>query len=69
MNKGKEKQQNINLYFTFPFAIGKITRYGGCGEVVNTSGCEPDTRQFDSDHPPHNSRIGLIQCYQAFFVV
>ena len=42
--------------------------HGGHGEVVNTSGCEPDIRQFDSDCPPHNSRIGLIQCYQAFLL-
>ena len=27
--------------------------HGGHGEVVNTSGCEPDIRQFDSDCPPH----------------
>lgn len=26
---------------------------GGCGEVANTSGCEPDTRGFDPHHPPH----------------
>ena len=42
--------------------------YGGCGEVANTTGCEPVIREFDSRQPPHNSRIGLIQCYQAFFV-
>ena len=41
---------------------------GGCGEVANTSGCEPDIREFDPPQPPHNSRIGLIQCYQAFLL-
>ena len=26
---------------------------GGCGEGVNTSGCEPDIRGFDSRQSPH----------------
>ena len=25
---------------------------GGCGEVANTSGCEPDTRGFDPHQTP-----------------
>ena len=27
-------------------------KYGGCGEVVNTSDCGSDMRGFDSHHPP-----------------
>lgn len=26
---------------------------GGCGEVVNTPGCEPGTRGFKPHHSPH----------------
>ena len=34
---------------------------GGCGEVVNTLGCEPSTRQFDSGQPPHLNDIRILQ--------
>lgn len=40
--------------------------YGECGEVVNTPGCEPGTRGFDSHHSPHVETQGLIP-NQAFF--
>lgn len=41
------------LYFS-SFSMYNISAvYGGFGEMVNTSGCEPDIRQFDSDKPPH----------------
>lgn len=30
-----------------------IFAFGGHGEVVNTSGCEPDMREFDSHCSPH----------------
>ena len=28
--------------------------FGERGEVVNTSGCEPDIREFDSHRSPHS---------------
>ncbi len=28
-------------------------RHGVCGEVVNTSGCEPDIGEFNSRQTPH----------------
>ena len=28
---------------------------GGCGEVVNTPGCEPGMREFNSHHSPQNN--------------
>ena len=30
----------------------RVKRYGGCGEVVNTSDCGSDIRGFDSPHSP-----------------
>ena len=30
-----------------------LTKYGGCGEVVNTAGCGPVIRGFDPHRPPH----------------
>ena len=41
-----------------PYGVGGSnpslrTRYGGRGEVVNTVGCEPIIREFDSLRPPH----------------
>ena len=30
-----------------------ILYFGGCGEVVNASGCGPDIRGFDSLQPPY----------------
>ena len=34
-----------------------MSRLGERGEVVNTSGCEPDTREFDSHRSPHLNEI------------
>ena len=31
-----------------------MSRLGERGEVVNTSGCEPDIREFDSHRSPHS---------------
>ncbi len=36
----------------------KTAKYGGCGEAVNTPGCEPGTRGFKSHHPPQlNNKV------------
>lgn len=41
---------------------------GGCGEVANTSGCEPDTRGFDPHHPPHFRKTPIMpRHYRLFF--
>ena len=34
--------------------------HGGCGEGVNTPGCEPGMRQFNSGQPPHSSSVSLL---------
>ncbi len=34
-----------------------MSRLGERGEVVNTSGCEPDIREFDSHRSPQNRKI------------
>ena len=42
---------------------------GGCGEVVNTPGCEPGTRGFKPHHSPHIRLLILIQKkYQDFLL-
>ena len=43
-----------------------MSQLGERGEVVNTSGCEPDIRQFDSDYPPHLKNLSTG--YSTFFV-
>lgn len=42
--------------------------YGDCGEVVNTSGCEPDTREFDSHQSPHIECTRWIPCVRLFLL-
>ena len=42
---------NECLYYNIVNAV-----YGGCGEGVNTPGCEPGIRQFKSDHPPQKAK-------------
>ena len=37
-----------------------MSRLGERGEVVNTSGCEPDIREFDSHRSPHFPNLTLI---------
>ena len=44
---------NECLYYNIVNAV-----YGGCGEGVNTPGCEPGIRQFKSDHPPQKAKKG-----------
>ena len=38
-----------------------MTPHGDRGEVVNTSGCEPDTQEFDSLQSPHLNDIRILQ--------
>ena len=38
-----------------------MSRLGERGEVVNTSGCEPDIREFDSHRSPQNRIHTLIK--------
>ncbi len=42
-------------------------RFGERGEVVNTSGCEPDIREFDSHRSPHFPNLTPI-CDKKFGV-
>ena len=52
------------LYFslqTGDIYINYLLRFGERGEVVNTSGCEPDTREFDSHRSPHLNDIRILQ--------
>ena len=59
---------NECLYYNIVNAV-----YGGCGEGVNTPGCEPGIRQFKSDHPPHSSLIisdtmsGIFSIFVTFY--
>jgi hypothetical protein len=47
--------------------VGIILRkYGGCGKVVNPSGCDPEERRFDSDQSPHEA---LAERWQRIKVV
>lgn len=34
---------------------------GGCGEVANTSGCEPDIREFDPPQPPQVKKVDILR--------
>ena len=38
-----------------------MSQLGERGEVVNTSGCEPDIREFDSHRSPHMNDIRILQ--------
>ena len=38
-----------------------MSRLGERGEVVNTSGCEPDIREFDSHRSPQMNDIRILQ--------
>ena len=63
----------MSVAFLFVYSLQKVTftirlitlNNGGCGEGVNTPGCEPGIRQFKSDHPPQHYLISLLK--QGFF--
>ena len=46
---------------------------GGCGEVANTSGCEPDIREFDPPQPPQYriywSSVEILGFFDAVITV
>ena len=41
--------------------------HGGCGEGVNTPGCEPGMRQFNSGQPPHSLKTRGIRVNSRIF--
>ena len=57
-----------NTYLSFNIYIATKSD-GGCGEGVNTPGCEPGIRQFKSDHPPHLFTKSLRSSGIFFFII
>ena len=46
-----------------------MLQHGGCGEAVNTPGCEPGTRGFKSHQSPHLKDMRIIHCIVRFFFI
>ena len=60
------------LYFslqTGDIYINYLLRFGERGEVVNTSGCEPDIREFDSHRSPQTLKtVKMVVIKTAIFL-